>query len=116
MAEIETAGRVVVAGEQVIVRAGLVTLLHRAGFEVVGEAGNVDSMVGLTRETAPAIVIVDIEMLRSRAVDMLEAASLIRQEFPGTKILVLSAQMDAEQVVALLDQQGVGYLLKAGVT
>ncbi|GAB3816841.1 response regulator [Micromonospora zhanjiangensis] len=55
--------RVLVADDQPLVRAGLAALLRAApGVEVVGEATSGEEAVGLARETAPDVVLMDIRM------------------------------------------------------
>ncbi|MFD0818645.1 response regulator [Micromonospora zhanjiangensis] len=55
--------RVLVADDQPLVRAGLAALLRAApGVELVGEATSGEEAVGLARETAPDVVLMDIRM------------------------------------------------------
>jgi serine/threonine-protein kinase PknK len=47
----------------------------------------------------------------------LEAARVIREELPGTAIIVLSAHVEVDEAMDLLaDGEGLGYLLKSRVT
>jgi serine/threonine-protein kinase PknK len=62
-------------------------------------------------------VIVDIRMPPRHATEGLEAARAIREEFPDTGILVLSAHAEVDQAMELLASgHRVGYLLKSRVT
>jgi YesN/AraC family two-component response regulator len=54
--------RVVLADDDVLLREGLATLLDRAGFEVVGQAGDASELLSLERAFLPDLVIVDIRM------------------------------------------------------
>jgi CheY-like chemotaxis protein len=51
----------------------------------------------------------------SQATDGLHAARVIREELPGTAIIVLSAHVEVEEEVELLaGGERLGYLLRAG--
>jgi DNA-binding NarL/FixJ family response regulator len=112
-----TAMRVLLAEDDVLLREGLASLLERSGFEVVGQAGDAAQLLGLVREHAPELVVVDIRMPPTHATEGLEAAQVIRQEFPETGILVLSAHIEVEHAMELLASgRRIGYLLKSRVT
>jgi DNA-binding NarL/FixJ family response regulator len=110
-------GRVVVADDDTLLREGLASLLERAGFEVVGQAGDAEELVGLVRERRPDLAIVDIRMPPTHATEGLDAARTIREETPETAILLLSAHIDVEHAMDLLASgERSGYLLKSRVT
>jgi len=97
----------------VLLREGVAGLLERAGFEVVGQAGDADGLIALVRTRRPDLVVVDIRMPPGQSTEGLDAALTIRGEFPQTGIMVLSAFVHAEHAVELLSSgQGIGYLLK----
>jgi serine/threonine-protein kinase PknK len=109
--------RVVLAEDDILLRAGLASLLDRSGFEVVGQAGDGAQLLPLVRDTAPDLVVVDIRMPPTHTVEGLDAARVIRSEFPETGIMVLSAHADIEHAMELLASgQGIGYLLKSRIT
>jgi serine/threonine-protein kinase PknK len=109
--------RIALADDDVLLREGLARLLEGAGFEVVGQAGDAPELLELVRERAPNVVIVDIRMPPAHETEGLEAARAIREEFPETGILVLSAHVELEEATELLARgRGVGYLLKSRVT
>jgi serine/threonine-protein kinase PknK len=113
--EIQT--RIVLADDDALLREGIASLLERAGFDVVGQSGDADGLLGLVREQRPDLAIVDIRMPPGQLADGLDAARVIRAEIPGTGILVLSAHAEVEQAMELLATgQRVGYLLKSRVT
>jgi DNA-binding NarL/FixJ family response regulator len=108
-----TALRVVVAEDEVLLREGLVSLLDRSGFEVVGQAGDGVQLLALVREKVPDLVVVDIRMPPTHTAEGLDAARVIREELPEIGILVLSAHVEVEHALTLLGSGGgVGYLLK----
>jgi len=97
-------------------REGLASLLERSDFEVVGQAGDANELLGLVREQGPELVVVDIRMPPTHSTEGLEAAHTIRDEFPETGILVLSAHVEIEQATELLATgERIGYLLKGRV-
>ena len=109
--------RVVLADDDVLLREGLATLLDRAGFEVVGQAGDASELLSLVRAFLPDLVIVDIRMPPDHSTEGLDAARVIRKEFPDIGILVLSAHVEVEHAMDLLATgDRMGYLLKSRVT
>jgi DNA-binding NarL/FixJ family response regulator len=109
--------RVVVADDEVLLREGLAGLLERSGFEVVGRGGDGSELVALVREHRPDLALVDIRMPPAHSTEGLDAARVIREEFPEIAILVLSAHVDVEHAMDLLASgQRSGYLLKSRVT
>jgi serine/threonine-protein kinase PknK len=104
---------VILAEDNVLLREGLAGLLERAGFEIAGQAGDADGLIAQVRTQHPDLVVVDIRMPPDHSTEGLDAAITIREEFPDTGIMVLSAFVDAEHAVTLLSSgQGIGYLLK----
>jgi serine/threonine-protein kinase PknK len=109
--------RVIMAEDDVLLRAGLASLLDRSGFDVVGQAGDGAHLLALVRDTKPELVVTDIRMPPTQTTEGLDAARVIRDEFPDTGILILSAHVDVEQAMELLASgRGIGYLLKSRVT
>ena len=109
--------RVVVADDDVLLREGLASLLERAGYQLVGQAGDGSELLSLVREHRPDLVIVDIRMPPTRSTEGLEAAALIREELPETAILILSAHIEIAHAMTLLaNGSRSGYLLKSRVT
>jgi DNA-binding NarL/FixJ family response regulator len=108
--------RVALADDEVLMRAGLASLLERRGFDVVGQCGDAAQLLELVREQRPDLVIADIRMPPGFNTEGLDAARQIRAESPDTAILVLSAHVEVEQAMDLLASgQGSGYLLKSRV-
>jgi len=111
------APRVVLADDDVLLREGLASLLDRSGFEVVGQAGDAIRLLGLVRSARPELAIIDIRMPPGHATEGLQAARVIREELPGTAIIVLSAHVEVDQAMDLLAGGArLGYLLKSRVT
>jgi DNA-binding NarL/FixJ family response regulator len=112
-----TPARVIVADDDVLLREGLVTLLVRFGFDVVGQFGNPIELLRAVHEEKPDLVVVDIRMPPTHTTEGLDAARAIRQELPQTAVLVLSAYAEVDQASDLLQYgERTGYLLKTRVT
>jgi len=109
--------RVVLADDDVLLREGLASLLERTGYQLVGQAGDGTTLLKLVREQRPDLVVVDIRMPPTHSTEGLEAAGAIREEFPETAILILSAHVEVAHAMTLLASGSrSGYLLKSRVT
>jgi DNA-binding NarL/FixJ family response regulator len=109
-------GRVVVADDDALLREGIARILEGAGFEVVGQAGDARALEDLVREQGPDLAVVDIRMPPTHTVEGLEAARAIRAASPTIGILLLSAHVEIEEAMDLLENgERIGYLLKSRV-
>jgi serine/threonine-protein kinase PknK len=109
--------RVIVADDDFLFREGLASMLERAGFTVVGQAGDATELLSLVDEAAPDLVLVDIRMPPTHTTEGLDTARTIRAQHPDVSILVLSAYAEVEHAMELLaGGRGIGYLLKTRVT
>jgi DNA-binding NarL/FixJ family response regulator len=106
--------RVVIAEDQVLLRAGLARLLGDAGIETVGEAGDAPDLLRKVAAHRPDVAIVDVQMPPDHTDDGLRAAIEIRRTHPDVGVLVLSQFSDERYALDLIgeDATGVGYLLK----
>lgn len=108
--------RVVVADDDVLLRAGLAGLLERSGFEIAGQAGDAEELLAVVRRELPDLAIVDIRMPPNQEYEGLEAARVIKRELPSIAILVLSAHVEVAEAMELLaGGRRVGYVLKSRV-
>lgn len=109
--------RVLIADDEVLLRAGIARLLQDAGMTVVAETGDAEAAVELTAAHAPDVAILDVQMPPSLTDDGLRAAIRIRREHPDTTVLVLSQFLEEQYPLDLIgdDAEGVGYLLKTRV-
>lgn len=110
--------RIVLADDAVLLREALAAGLAAAGFEVVGQAADVEALLQQVDQTIPDLVVVDVRMPPSHTTEGLEAAQEIRRRHPGMPILVLSQYIETRYAVDLVreDPAGIGYLLKDRVT
>ncbi len=109
--------RVALADDDVLLREGLASLLERSGLEVIGQAGDASQLIALIRVYHPDLAVVDIRMPPTHSTEGLDAARLIREQFPETAVVVLSAHVEVAHAMDLLASgQRTGYLLKDRVT
>ena len=108
--------RVVVADDDALLREGIVSLLTAAGHEVVAQADDAGTLRDAVRETLPEVVIADIRMPPTQTWEGLDVAREIRSEHPEIAILLLSAHVEIDTAIDLLQSgDGIGYLLKSRV-
>jgi NarL family two-component system response regulator LiaR len=101
---------ILLADDHVLLRQGTRELLEREDdMVVVGEAGDGEEAVRLTAELHPHVIIMDIAMPKMNGI---EATRRIKQIFPDTAVLILSAYDDDQYVFAILEAGAAGYLLK----
>jgi DNA-binding NarL/FixJ family response regulator len=109
-------GRVILADDDVLLREGIASLLDRAGYDVVGQTGDALGLAELVRERSPDLVVLDIRMPPTHSTEGLQAAAALRTEFSQIGILLLSAHVEVETAMDLLEGgERIGYLLKSRV-
>lgn len=102
--------RVLVAEDQQLVRAGIVTMLSVGDdFDVVAEAADGQSAVAEAHRTRPDVALVD---LRMPILDGIEATRRITAELPSTKVLVLTTFGSDDYLFSALAAGASGFLLK----
>ena len=109
--------RVVLADDDVLLREGVASLLAGAGYDVVGQAGDGAGLRELVRAERPDLAVLDIRMPPTHTFEGLDAARAVRAELPEIGIVLLSAHVEVETAMDLLNRgERVGYLLKSRVT
>src|SRR5438067_7603821 len=104
--------RVVLADDQVLVRAGFRALLDaQDDIEVVGEAGDGEQAVGLAAELTPDVVLMDIRM---PGTDGLAATRLISADgdLAGVRVVILTTFELDEYVFEAIRSGAAGFLVK----
>ncbi len=102
--------RIVLADDHTVVRSGLRMLLDsEADFEVVAEAGEVESARRYVRGHRPEVLVLDLNMPGGSS---LEAIPALRAESPSTQIVVLTMQEEPAFARHALGAGALGYVLK----
>ncbi|WP_202886209.1 response regulator transcription factor [Kribbella sandramycini] len=106
--------RVVIAEDSVLLREGIVRLLEEQECEVVAAVGDGDELLKAVAEHRPDVCVVDVRMPPTFTDEGLRAALVLREQFPGTGVLVLSQYVEERYASELIggNPGGVGYLLK----
>lgn len=102
--------RVLLADDHAVVRDGLKVLLQQAAdISVVGEAADGREAVRRAQELKPDVVIMDIAMPELNGV---EAARLLRDKCPATRVVMLTMHSSSEHVFRALEAGAAGFVLK----
>jgi DNA-binding NarL/FixJ family response regulator len=104
--------RIVIAEDSALFREGLARLLDDAGHEVVGRAGDAESLLTVVSETEPDLAVIDIRMPPDLTDDGVRAARVLRTSYPAMGIVLLSQHVETRHSVELVSTGGFGYLLK----
>jgi DNA-binding NarL/FixJ family response regulator len=109
--------RVVVVDDSVLIRAGITRILVGAGIEVVAELADAEDVIAKVDHLRPDVVVLDVRMPPTRTDEGVRAARAIRQQYPLTGVLIVSAFAEPDYVQDLLGDgtDGLGYLLKERV-
>ncbi|MEV8032998.1 response regulator transcription factor [Streptomyces sp. NPDC086182] len=108
--------RVVIAEDSALLRDGLAQLLQLRGVEVVAAVGDADALLAGVAEHEPDVAVVDIRLPPTQTDEGIRAAVRLRQDHPGTGVLVFSQYVETKYATQLLgNPAGFGYLLKERV-
>lgn len=83
--------RVLIVDDQPVFRVQLRRLLRRAGFDVVGEAGDIPAAEALVRSLRPDLAVVDVML---PGITGLDGAPRLRALAPGLRVILISAYAD----------------------
>jgi DNA-binding NarL/FixJ family response regulator len=102
--------RVLLVDDHAVLRAGLAGLLDaQEGIEVVGHVSDGREGAELARTQRPDVALVDLAM---PLIDGIETTRRIHEVAPDTRVVILTAFSDRQQILGALDAGAVGYLLK----
>ena len=104
------ATRVMVVDDHPVTRRGLLDILaDEEGFELVGEAADGVEAVRVAQETRPDVVVMDLFMPGR---DGAEACREIMELLPGTRVLMLTASAEEDDVIRAVAAGATGFLRK----
>jgi DNA-binding NarL/FixJ family response regulator len=101
--------RVVIADDHPFYRQGLAELLTKSGIEVVGEAPDGQVALEVVGETAPDVVVMDLNM---PGLSGAEATQRLTERNPSARVLVLSVSAEEVDVTDAILAGAMGYVLK----
>jgi DNA-binding NarL/FixJ family response regulator len=102
--------RIVLVDDHELVRIGLKSLLERhPQFEVVGEAGSAREALEQVESLKPNVVVMDIRLPGTSGID---ACEQIVNQFPETKVLMLTSYAEDEMLFSAIRAGASGYVLK----
>ncbi|HET9592140.1 MAG TPA: response regulator transcription factor [Solirubrobacterales bacterium] len=101
---------VVLADDHNVIRAGLRAMLEaEEGLRVIGEAADAQTAQKLVRDRKPDVLVLDLQM---PGAEPASDVPKLREEAPGTAIVVLTMQADPRRARELLRAGASGYVLK----
>ena len=102
--------RVLLADDHGMMREGLRALLAGApDIEVVADVGDGREAVRIAAQLLPDVIVMDVSMPDLNGI---EAAHLLREKCPKTRIVMLSMHASSEHVHRALEAGAAGYVLK----
>jgi DNA-binding NarL/FixJ family response regulator len=101
--------RVVLADDHPLYRGGLARLLGENGIDVVAEVPNGEAAIHAVEETAPDVVVMDLNM---PGVSGVEATRRLGELAPATPVLILSVSAQEADVTDAILAGASGYVLK----
>ncbi len=102
--------RIVIADDHRVVRDGIKSILaDENDIEIIGEAINGTDAVEKVEELSPDILITDISMPE---VSGIEAAHIINEQYPDTKVIILSMHENEGYINKVVEANVAGYLGK----
>ena len=103
------ATRVLIVDDHPLTRDALSALLTQNGFSLVGEAAGGEEAVVLARRLQPDLILLDLAM---PGLGGLEALPRLREVAPSCEVVMLTASVAEENLLAAIRAGAAGYLLK----
>jgi DNA-binding NarL/FixJ family response regulator len=103
--------RIMIVDDHEIVREGVrASLMRVPDLEVVGEASTGKEALRRVRQTLPDIALVDLRLPDMRGEEL---TRILRRDFPGTAVIILSTYLSEETVRGALQAGAAGYVTKS---
>ncbi|MEK4882950.1 MULTISPECIES: helix-turn-helix transcriptional regulator [Paenibacillus] len=103
--------RLLLVDDQPYIRDSLRIILEQEpDFAIIGLAENGEQAISLCEQEEPHVVLMDLNM---PGMDGAEATKLIKQKWPGVRVLILTTFQEADMAVEALQNGADGYLLKS---
>jgi DNA-binding NarL/FixJ family response regulator len=103
------ATRVLIVDDHPLTRDALAALLAQHSFSVVGEAADGEQAIEVARELQPDLILLDLTM---PGIGGLGALPLLREAAPSCEVVMLTASVAEENLLAAIRAGAAGYLLK----
>jgi DNA-binding NarL/FixJ family response regulator len=102
--------KVLVVDDHALFRRGIITVLsNQESLEIVGEAADGLQAIGKAEETAPDVILMDLNMPHCSG---LEATQALQTKMPQVNILVLTVSENEADLFAAIKFGATGYILK----
>ena len=102
--------RIILVDDHEVVRLGLKSLLERhPNFDVVGEASSAREALEQTGMLKPDVVVMDIRLPGTSGI---EACEQIINQYPNTKVIILTSYAEDEMLFSAIRAGASGYILK----
>jgi DNA-binding NarL/FixJ family response regulator len=102
--------RILIVDDHEVVRLGLKSLLEQHPFfEVVAEASNSKEAIEQVSRYAPDVVLMDIRLPGPSGI---EACEEITENYPDTKVIILTSYAEDEMLFSAIRSGASGYILK----
>jgi DNA-binding NarL/FixJ family response regulator len=103
--------RVVLVDDHPVYREGLAKLLLECGVDVIAQAGNGADALSIVEQTAPDVVVMDLNMPGMSGVDVTRK---LVERTPASRVLIVSVSAQEEDVTEAILAGASGYVLKDG--
>jgi DNA-binding NarL/FixJ family response regulator len=102
--------KLVIADDHVLIREGIKKLLElEDSLEILGLASDGNEAIELVETLKPDVILLDINMPHLSGI---EALKIIKNEYPATKVIMLTIHEDAEYLIETVNIGAEGYVLK----
>ncbi|WP_163099428.1 response regulator [Peribacillus alkalitolerans] len=102
--------RILLADDHQIVRDGMKLIIEsRNDFEVTGEVSNGLELLNVVFDVQPDLIVSDLKM---PGPSIIESCKVIKEKLPKTKIIILTAYDQSEDIYLAISQGIDGYIMK----